>query len=161
MQNYETVIWATLCLALLIQGFLSRKTFILKFLFFLFLFLFFCKGISLASSKLRDRYKNELKDKIIDQPLSIDNKENVKINREDFYVDLAVVKSTVVDEELNNSDRNYLIEKRFEEQESIQLNEIIQKGDEIVYIRGVGGTGKTTLLEMFTLRWAMKSLEGI
>ena len=125
------------------------------------MFLFFCKGISLASSKLRDRYKNELKDKIIDQPLSIDNKENVKINREDFYVDLAVVESTVVDKELNNSDRNYLIEKRFEEQESIQLNEIIQKGDETVYIRGVGGTGKTTLLEMFTLRWAMKSLEGI
>ena len=53
-----------------------------------------------------------------------------------------------------------MIEKKFEERGSIQLNEIIKEDDEAVYIRGVGGTGKTTLLEMFTLRWAKKSLGG-
>ena len=135
---------------------MAREFFLLNILI-----IFVCKGISLASSKLRDRYKNELKDKVIDQPLSFDNKENIKINREDFYVELAMVDSSEVDKEINNSDRNHLIENKFKERQSIQLNEIIQKGDETVYIRGVGGTGKTTLLEMFTLRWAMKSLEGI
>ena len=97
---------------------------------------------------------------MINQPLSKANDENIKINREDFYVDLTVLSSSEVAKELNNSDRNYLIEKKFEKRESIHLNEIIKKDDEAVYIRGVGGTGKTTLLEMFTLRWAKKSLGG-
>ena len=81
---------------------------------------------------------------MINQPLSKCNDENIKINREDFYVDLTVLDSTEVEKELNGSDRDYLIEKKFEERESIQLNEIIKEDDEAVYIRGVGGTGKTT-----------------
>ena len=120
----------------------------------------FCIGISLASSKLRDRYIDDLVKVMINQPLSKCNDENIKINREDFYVDLTVLDSTAVEEELNGSDREYLIKKRFEERGSIQLNEIIKEDDEAVYIRGVGGTGKTTLLETFTLRWAKKSLGG-
>ena len=97
---------------------------------------------------------------MVNQPLSKSSEENVKINREDFYVDLTVLDSSEVEKELNASDRDYLMEKKFEERGSIQLNEIIKQGDEAVYIRGVGGTGKTTLLEMFTLRWAKKSLGG-
>ena len=97
---------------------------------------------------------------MINQSLSKCNDENIKINREDFYVDLTVLESSEVEKELNSSDREYLIEKKFEERGSIQLNEIIKEDDEAVYIRGVGGTGKTTLLETFTLRWAKKSLGG-
>ena len=97
---------------------------------------------------------------MINQPLAKSGDENIKINREDFYVDLTVLDSSEVEKELNDSDRDYLMEKKFEERGSIQLNEIIKQGDEAVYIRGVGGTGKTTLLEMFTLRWAKKCLGG-
>ena len=97
---------------------------------------------------------------MINQSLSKCNDENIKINREDLYVDLTVLESSEVEKELNSSDREYLIEKKFEERGSIQLNEIIKEDDEAVYIRGVGGTGKTTLLETFTLRWAKKSLGG-
>ena len=52
------------------------------------------------------------------------------------------------------------MEKKFEKRGNIKLNEIIKEGDETVYIRGVGGTGKTMLLEMFTLRWAKKCFGG-
>ena len=72
-----------------------------------------------------------------------------------------MLSNSEVAKELNNSDRNYLIEKKLEKRGTIHLNEIIKQDDEAVYIRGVGGTGKTTLLEMFTLRWAKKCLEGI
>ena len=124
------------------------------FLFNLFL------GISLASSKLRKRYIDDLVKIMINQPLSKCDNENIKINREDFHVDLTVLDSSEVEKEFSSSDRDYLIEKKFEERGNIKPNEIIKEGDEAVYIRGVGGTGKTTLLEMFTLRWAKKSFEG-
>ena len=71
---------------------------------------------------------------MINQPLSKCNDKNIKINREDFYVDLTVLDSTAVEEELNGSDREYLIEKKFEERGSIQLNEILKEDDEAVYI---------------------------
>ena len=117
-------------------------------------------GISLAASKLRNRYIDDLVEVMINQPLSKYDNENIEVNREDFYVDLTVLESSEAEKELGGSDREYLMEKKFEERESIQLNEIIQPDDKAVYIRGVGGTGKTTLLEMFTLRWAKKCLEG-
>ena len=117
-------------------------------------------GISLAASKLRNRYIDDLVEVMINQPLSKYDNENIEVNREDFYVDLTVLESSEAEKELGGSDREYLMEKKFEERESIQLNEIIQPDDKAVYIRGVGGTGKTTLLEMFTLRWAKKCLGG-
>ena len=67
-----------------------------------------------------------------------------------------VLKSSQVAEQLTSSDRETLITKKFEKYVSIQLNDIIQKGDKAVFIRGVGGTGKTTMLEMLALRWAKK-----
>ena len=118
-------------------------------------------GIKLASSKLRRHYIDDLLEVLIHQPLSNDGEENSKLDREDFYVDLMVLDSSVVDKEFSSSDREYLISKKFEKQESIELNKIIQRNDEAVYIRGVGGTGKTTLLEMYALRWAKKCLGDI
>ena len=98
---------------------------------------------------------------MVNQPLSKGcGNENIKMNRDDFYVDLTVLDSFEIEKEFSSSDRDHLTEKQIEENESIQLNEIIKEGDEAVYIRGVGGTGKTTLLEMFTLRWAQKCLGG-
>ena len=93
--------------------------------------------------------------------ISKGDNENMKMNRDDFYVDVTVLDSSVVEKEFSRSDRDYLMEEKiYEERRRIQLNEIIKEGDEAVYIRGVGGTGKTTLLEMFTLRWAQKYLGG-
>ena len=93
--------------------------------------------------------------------ISKGDNENMKMNRDDFYVDVTVLDSSVVEKEFSRSDRDYLMEEKiYEERRRIQLNEIIKEGDEAVYIRGVGGTGKTTLLEMFTLRWAQKCLGG-
>ena len=93
--------------------------------------------------------------------ISKGDNENMKMNRDDFYVDVTVLDSSVVEKEFSRSDRDYLMEEKiYEERRRIQLNETIKEGDESVFIRGVGGTGKTTLLEMFTLRWAQKCLGG-
>ena len=96
----------------------------------------------------------------IEQLLSRNRGDKTRIyNREEIYVDLTVVKSSVVNEEqLTNSDRDTLINNNLNEYESIRMEEIIQQGDESVYIRGVGGTGKTTMLEMYALAWAKKRL---
>ena len=131
----------------------------MKIIFFVYNVLFL--GIELASSKLRCRYIDDLLEILINQPFSKGREENIKLNREDFYVDLTVLDSSEIDKEFSSSDREYLIGKKFEKRGSIELNKIIQRGDEAVYIRGVGGTGKTTLLEMFTLRWAKNSIGGM
>ena len=96
----------------------------------------------------------------IEQLLSRNGGDKTRISsREEIYVDLTVVNSSVVnDEHLTNSDRDTLINNNLKEYESIRMEEIIQQGDESVYIRGVGGTGKTTMLEMFSLRWAKNRL---
>ena len=113
----------------------------------------------LASSKLRQHYISNA-DVVIEQPLSRRGGDDTNIfNREEIYVDLTVLNSSVVnDEQLTNSDRETLINNKLNEYESIQMEDIIQQGDESVYIRGVGGTGKTTILELFSLRWAKKYL---
>lgn len=126
-----------------------------------FLFLLFCYiGISFASSEHRKRHIKRLKETIT-QPLSKCSEKNIEINKEEFYVDLTLVDSSDIEEEHSNSDRTFLIENKFKKRKNIRLNEIIKQDDKAVFIRGVGGTGKTTLLEMYTLRWAKKSLEGI
>lgn len=134
---------------------------------FLILFsLFCCTGIKVASTNLRNRIIDDLATKMFNQPLSKCSEENIKINREDFYVDLTVLDSAELENEKepSNSDWKTMKEKRLKkgkENKSIQLNKIIKQEDESVFIRGVGGTEKTTLLEMYTLRWAKNHQKGI
>ena len=42
--------------------------------------------------------------------------------------------------------------------QSINLDEIIRPDDEMVFVRGVAGSGKTTMVDMITLKWAKREL---
>ena len=77
---------------------------------------------------------------------------------ENLYTDLAVLKATEVEKEINNSDREALMEQRLLQKESIELHDLFQMEDEAVFVRAVGGMGKTTMLEMYTQRWAKRQL---
>ena len=71
-----------------------------------------------------------------------------------------VLPSSSVEEELNNSDRDALIAYQNNvssmpnETQCISLNEILQPNDEMVFVRGVAGSGKTTMIDMLALKWA-------
>ena len=56
-----------------------------------------------------------------------------------MYTDLAVLKANEVDKELNNSDRNALMEQRYLDKESIKLDDLFQQRNDTVFVRGVGG----------------------
>ena len=102
-----------------------------------------------------------------DQPLSSESPEfeNKSYLREENYIDLVVLPSSCVNKELNNSDREALIDYQNElssmqpgEIQCINLDEIIQQADEMVFVRGVAGSGKTTMVDMVALKWAKREL---
>ena len=77
----------------------------------------------------------------------------------DLYTELAVLKANEIDQDLeNNSDREALLEQRHLKKDSIELDKLFQQDDDVVFVRGVGGMGKTTMLEMYALRWAKREL---
>ena len=93
---------------------------------------------------------------LIEKPLSETDGETDYRMREDVYIDLVVLPSTDVDKEWSNSDRAALME-----QESLpkttahkSIEKVLLPPDELVFIRGIGGIGKTSLLDMFTFKWA-------
>ncbi|XP_066919964.1 uncharacterized protein [Clytia hemisphaerica] len=116
------------------------------------------EGIQLASSKLRCQYAKEKITSLAHEPLMGDQNEVHYQYDEDLYTDLAVLKATEVEKEINNSDREALMEQKLLKKESIELHDLFQKEDEAVFVRAVGGMGKTTMLEMYTRKWARHQL---
>ena len=82
--------------------------------------------------------------------------------REDIYVELIVLPSTEMDREWNNSDRDTLLK-----QSNISslkthrdVDQVFSVEDELVYLRGVAGIGKSTLCDMFCFKWAKGELKN-
>ena len=115
-----------------------------------FLFL----GLQIASNKLRQRYLHDLIHWFLDQPLSTTNVGNKSLSREEAYIDLAVISSASVDKEWSNSDRQTLMEQRYLEFKSIKMGDILKETDQLVVVRGVAGVGKSSYIQMLTLKWA-------
>eukprot|EP00111_Clytia_hemisphaerica_P001501 TCONS_00004302-protein len=76
--------------------------------------------------------------------------------REDVFIDLVVLPSTVVDKDWSNSDRAALMEQENLPKTTIHksIDQVLLSNDELVFIRGIGGIGKTSLLDMLTFKWA-------
>ncbi|XP_066920142.1 uncharacterized protein [Clytia hemisphaerica] len=116
------------------------------------------EDIQSASLKLRCQYAKEVITSLVHEPLMGDkNQVNYQYD-ENLYTELAVLKATEVEKEINNSDRKALMEQRLLQKESIELHDLFQKEDEAVFVRAVGGMGKTTMLEMYTQKWAKRQL---
>ena len=122
----------------------------------------FVLGLQNASNKLKRFYVKELIKCMVDRPLSSTEEDNQSVLREDIFIDLVVLPTTTVEEIWNNSDRESLmkqqhLEKTFTEQ---SVDKIFMPNDEVVFVRGVAGIGKSTLIEMFTFKWAKNELKN-
>ena len=80
------------------------------------------------------------------------------ISREDGYIDLAVLCGEKVDAEWHNSDRETLMEQKYLQMESINIENIWTSSDQLVVIRGVAGIGKSTLIQRYVLKWARNEI---
>ncbi|XP_066928027.1 uncharacterized protein [Clytia hemisphaerica] len=116
------------------------------------------QGLQLASNKLRQRYVDDLIHWFLDQPLSTTNVGNKSLSREEAYIDLAVISSASVDREWSNSDRQTLMEQRYLEFESIEMQDIVKDTDQLVVVRGVAGVGKSSYIQMLALKWAKREI---
>ena len=100
----------------------------------------------LKQNKIKDLIKQ-----LVDQPFSISESDVCYIPRQEKYVNLSVIKSSHVEEEFTNSDREAMMKLKHMEFESIPMEDLFMKGDEIVVVRGSGGSGKTTFINMYDL----------
>uniref|UniRef100_A0A7M5V4V2 NACHT domain-containing protein n=1 Tax=Clytia hemisphaerica TaxID=252671 RepID=A0A7M5V4V2_9CNID len=114
--------------------------------------------ILIASSKLRSQCAEDIISSLVNEPLIGDRSQVHYQYNENLYTDLAVLKATEVDRETNNSDREALMEQRLLQKESIVMKDLFQSDDEVVFVRAVGGMGKTTMLEMYTHKLAKREL---
>ena len=115
-----------------------------------------------ASDKLRQLYKEDLINCLVKKPLSLTGEDSQYAMREDIYIDLLVLPSSEVDSEWNSSDREALLRQRHLERSSSEkaFDRLFFPDDELVIVRGVAGIGKTTLIDMFTYKWANKQLQS-
>ena len=116
-----------------------------------------------ASERLRESYKADLINCLVEQPLSSTETDSQCFAREELYIDLIVLPSVDVDEEWTNSDRETLVKHRFIRKEGTRkaVDQLITPDDDTVFIRGVAGIGKSTLIDMYTFMWAKKDLQSL
>ena len=83
--------------------------------------------------------------------------------REDVYIDLVMLPSTAVDREWSNSDRAALMEQENLPKTTTHkaIDKVLLPQDELVFIRGIGGIGKTSLLDMLTFKWAKGEVNNL
>ena len=119
--------------------------------------------MKVASDKLRKHYVNELIRCIVDQPLSKTGGDTSEVMREDVYIDLVVLPSDIVDQEWSNSDRSALMQQQhsFKPKSYNSVDQIPLPEDELVFISGIGGIGKSTMVDMFTFKWAKGGLANL
>ena len=117
-------------------------------------------GLKAASDKLRQHYKEDLIKCLVEQPLSSIGMDSQYAMREDIFIDLLVLPSSTVDEEWTNSDREALLKQEFLNRSASEkaFDQLFLPNDELVIIRGIAGIGKSTLIDMFTFKWAKKEL---
>ena len=118
-------------------------------------------GIQNASIKLRQHYIKELINCLVEQPLSSSSAQSsYYMPRKDVYIELAVLQASFIDSEVNNSDRDALLKLNYLDRTSLSIDDLFQDEDQLVFIRGVAGIGKSTLLTMYTLKWAKGELSN-
>ena len=115
-----------------------------------------------ASRKLREHYIKEMINLLVDHPFSTSEFSRQCLSREDNFIDLAVLLpgqlSNGDGDEGDHSDRQTLMKQQYLEMKHLDLEEIIELDDRRIFVRGVAGIGKSTLLDMLTFRWAKKQL---
>ena len=72
---------------------------------------------------------------------------------EEAYIDLAVIDDEEADKRYENSDREYQLNILRSNKAPVTLQEIVTENDQFVFISGVAGIGKSTLVKKMVLEW--------
>ena len=72
---------------------------------------------------------------------------------EESYVQLAIIQEGSVEEKYINSNRSYQLNLLQKRKEFISLAQIFQSKDKFVFISGVPGIGKSTMVKKMALEW--------
>ena len=72
---------------------------------------------------------------------------------EESYVQLAIIQEGSVEEKYINSNRSYQLDLLQKQKEFISLAQIFESKDKFVFISGVPGIGKSTMVKKMALEW--------
>eukprot|EP00111_Clytia_hemisphaerica_P020005 TCONS_00058987-protein len=116
------------------------------------------EGLYAASIQLKQKTIKKFIDLLVQEPFSPSTLNTCYVPREERFVNLTILDSKEYEEQFSNSDRDVLMRQMFKGREGVAMNELFRINDEIVVARGVGGSGKTSLVEMYNLKWAKGEL---
>ncbi|XP_057298349.1 uncharacterized protein LOC130629227 [Hydractinia symbiolongicarpus] len=88
----------------------------------------------------------------------IENINGQIISRKRFYVDLAVVDSLDVDINNTHSAREFHIKQMLSQKGKCTMENLLDKENQIVLLRGIGGIGKSFMVKTMALNWAEKRI---
>ena len=78
--------------------------------------------------------------------------------RNEIFVDLAVMDTSLVEKEWMNCDRQYHLRTHNRQKNRIGYMELLKDTDERVFLQGAAGIGKTSMLDYLTLQWAQDAV---
>ena len=111
-----------------------------------------------ASDLLKDQYRKDLKYVSLPKIMISDGEPRKKCKRDEFFVDVSLVKSAEVDKDWIQSDREYHMRTFEKIKQNITYEELLTSNDRFFLLRGIAGIGKTSLLDCLMLKWASGEL---
>ncbi|XP_066936874.1 uncharacterized protein [Clytia hemisphaerica] len=117
------------------------------------------EGLYEASRLLKQKTIKKLIDWLVKEPFSLSSSNTCYVPREEKFVNLTILNSTEYEKKFSNSDREILMNQRLKTKDGMKMVDLFQKDDDIVVARGVAGCGKTSLVEMYNLKWAKGELD--
>ena len=87
-----------------------------------------------------------------------DGEPRKKCKRDEFFVDISLVKSAEVDKDWIQSDREHHLRTFEKIKQNVTYEELLTSNDRFCLLRGIAGIGKTSLLDCLMLKWASGKL---
>ena len=119
---------------------------------------FYYSGIKRFINEQKKRKVTELKDWHCASIVRDNEVQDRTMEREQAFINLAIINSTAVNEVWQHSERDYHLNARYDHNEFISIDEIITEDDMFVCLCGIAGIGKSFLIETMMYLWANGSL---
>ena len=110
--------------------------------------------INKASELLKGRYRKDLEHGSLPKIMINDGEPRKKCKRDEFLVDVCLVKSAEADKDWIQNDREYHLRTFETIKQNITYEELLTSNDRFFLLRGIAGIGKTSLLDHLMLKWA-------
>ena len=108
-------------------------------------------------TSLKNHYINGLEFQPVEAQLR-DGLNRRERKRNEIFEDLAIMDTSLVEKEWINCDRQYHLRTHNRQKNHIGYMELLKDTDESVFLRGISGIGKTSMLDYLTLQWAQYAI---